>query len=72
MVELWNPLPANFSLIDSVDILVSPEHASHVKKYLQCSGMDPETMIQDLQKEIDQENVPSGETEDDGLVGRPG
>lgn len=34
--------------------------------------MHPETVIQDLQKEIDQENVPSEETEDDGLVGRPG
>jgi hypothetical protein len=73
MVELWNPLPANITLIDSVDILVSPDHASHVKKYLQCSGMNPETMIQDLQKEIDQENVPSEVSEDDdGLVGRPG
>jgi len=72
LVELWNPLPANVSLIDNVDILVSPEHASHVKKYLECSGLSPETVIRDLQKEIDQENVPSEESEDDGLAGRPG
>ncbi len=72
LVELWNPLTANLSLANSVDILLSPDQSDHVKKYLECSGMNPETVIQDLQKEIDQENVPSEETEEDGLVGRPG
>ena len=71
MVELWNSIPTNLSLAEKVDILVSPEHAGHVKKYLQCSGIVPEVIIEDLQKEIDQENVPTAE-ENVGLELRPG
>ncbi len=73
MVELWNSIPYNLSLSENVDILVSPEHSGHVKRYLECSGIVPEIIIQDLQKEIDGENVPDASaSEDDGLQGRPG
>lgn len=72
MIELWNPLPSNVSLIDSVDILVSPQHVGHVRSYLECSGMKTETVIQNLQAEIDLENVKSEDSEDSGLEGRPG
>ncbi len=73
MVELWNSIPYNLSLSENVDILVSPEHSGHVKKYLECSGIVPEIIIQDLQKEIDGENIPDPTaSEDSVLQGRPG
>ena len=73
MVELWNSLPVNLSLAENVDVLVGPEHVGHVKRYLECSGIEPEIIINDLQKEIDLENVPSpSEGESGGLELRPG
>ena len=71
MVELWNSIPTNLSLAEKVDILVSPDHAGHVKQYLQCSGIVPEVIIKDLQSDIDQENVATA-VEDEGLELRPG
>ena len=52
MVELWNSVPVNLSFAETVDILVSPEHSGHVKRYLECSGITPNVIIKDLQAEI--------------------
>ena len=72
MVELWNSVPVNLSLAETVDILVSPEHAGHVKQYLECSGITPNVIIKDLQTEIDAENIPTATEDDTGLELRPG
>ena len=57
MVEIWNPLSPNVSLVDHADLMVSPKHAGHVKSYLTCSGMGVQVKSENLQRQIDQENV---------------
>ena len=57
MVEIWNPLSPNVSLVDHADLMVSPKHAGHVRRYLTCSGMGVKVMSENLQRQIDQENV---------------
>ena len=56
MVEMWSPIPYNASLVDRVDILVSPRHSNHVKQYLSCAGMNVDVIEENLQKAIDEEN----------------
>merc|ERR1712226_1206164 len=56
MVEMWSPIPYNASLVDRVDILVSPRHSKHVKQYLNCAGMNVDVIEENLQKAIDEEN----------------
>ena len=56
MVEMWSPIPYNASLVDRVDMLVSPKHVHHVRNYLNCSGMDSNVLEDNLQKAIDSEN----------------
>lgn len=72
MVELWNSVPVNLSFAETVDILVSPEHSGHVKRYLECSGITPNVIIKDLQAEIDSENIPTVTEDEGGLELRPG
>ena len=31
MVEMWSSIPYNASLVDAVDMVVSPRHEKHVK-----------------------------------------
>ena len=31
MVEMWSTIPYNASLVDAVDMVVSPRHEKHVK-----------------------------------------
>ena len=57
MVDIWNPISPNVSLIDHADLMVAPKHASHVKDYLRCSGMEVSVMSNNLQRLIDEENV---------------
>lgn len=56
MVEMWSTIPYNASLVDQVDLIVSPQHLAHVKSYLSCSGMEPEVVEDNLQRAIDEEN----------------
>ena len=53
---MWSPIPYNASLVDRVDILVSPRHSKHVKPYLNCAGMNVDVIEENLQKAIDEEN----------------
>ena len=53
---MWSPIPYNASLVDRVDILVSPRHSNHVKQYLSCAGMNVDVIEENLQKAIDEEN----------------
>ena len=53
---MWSTIPYNASLVDRVDMVVSPKHEAHVKSYLSCAGMTPTVIENDLQKAIDQEN----------------
>ena len=53
---MWSTIPYNASLVDRVDMVVSPKHEAHVKSYLSCAGMTPTVVENDLQKAIDQEN----------------
>ena len=53
---MWSPIPYNASLVDRVDILVSPRHSKHVKQYLSCAGMNVDVIEENLQKAIDEEN----------------
>ena len=39
MVDIWNPISPNVSLIDHADLMVSPKHAGHVKDYAESSRM---------------------------------
>jgi hypothetical protein len=72
-VELWNSLPVNLSFAEAVDLLVSPDHAGHVQRYLDCSGLPANVLVDNLQKEIDAENVPAPSQGDlEGLELRPG
>lgn len=57
MVEIWSSIPYNASLVESVDMIVSPAHEKQVKNYLSCSGMSPSVVEKDLQSAIDTENV---------------
>ena len=57
MVDIWNPISHNVSLIDHADLMVSPKHAGHVKDYLKCSGMEVKVMSENLQRQIDEENI---------------
>ena len=57
MVDIWNPISHNVSLIDHADLMVSPKHAGHVKDYLKCSGMEVKVMSKNLQRQIDEENI---------------
>ena len=66
MVEIWSAIPYNASLVDSVDMIVSPKHQKHVKNYLTCSGMNPEVIENNLQNAIEIEN----KIDDDSLLTR--
>lgn len=57
MVDIWNPISPNVSLIDHADLMVAPKHAGHVKDYLKCSGMDVNVISENLQRQIDEENI---------------
>ena len=59
MVDIWNPISPNVSLIDHADLMVAPKHAGHVKNYLKCSGMEVEVISENLQRQIDEENIPA-------------
>ena len=56
MVEMWSTIPYNASLVDAVDMVVSPRHIKHVKDYLSCSGMTPIVIEDNLQRAIEAEN----------------
>ena len=56
MVEMWSTIPYNASLVDAVDMVVSPRHIKHVKDYLSCSGMTPLVVEDNLQRAIEAEN----------------
>ena len=64
MVEMWSPIPYNASLVDRVDILVSPRHSNHVKQYLSCAGMNVDVIEENLQKAIDEENIIDDEVDE--------
>lgn len=68
MVEMWSSIPYNASLVDAVDMVVSPRHEKHVKDYLSCSGMTPTVVENNLQRAIDKENEIDPEDEDGDLV----
>merc|ERR1712223_82443 len=73
MVEMWSTIPYNASLVDAVDMVVSPRHEKHVKDYLSCSGMTPTVVEENLQRAMDVENeIDSEETEgfDDEVITR--
>ena len=70
MVEMWSTIPYNASLVESVDMIVSPSHEAHVKNYLSCSGMTPEIVEEDLQKAIDEENLVENQPDDDVVITR--
>ena len=57
MVEIWSGISPNVSLVDHADLMVSPKHATHVKNYLTCSGIDVQVLSDNLQRQIDEENV---------------
>lgn len=57
MVDIWNPISPNVSLIDHADLMVAPKHAGHVKEYLRCSGMEVQVISDNLQRQIDTENI---------------
>jgi hypothetical protein len=57
LVDIWNPISPNVSLIDHADLMVAPKHAAHVKDYLRCSGMEVRVMSNNLHRLIDEENV---------------
>ena len=69
--DYWTPIPGDLTLHSNVDMLISPKHYDHVSSYLNCSGVPFVITINDLQKEIDDENVPAAE-DDDVLGGRQG
>ena len=56
MVEMWSTIPYNASLVDAVEMVVSPRHEKHVKDYLSCSGMTPTVVEENLQRAMDVEN----------------
>ena len=58
-------------VVSHVDMLVGPRHFGHVTGYLNCSGVEYELTIDNLQSAIDEENVPVKSDEDE-LIGRPG
>lgn len=64
MVEMWSTIPYNASLVDAVDMIVSPKHVQHVKSYLSCSGMTPAVIEENLQRAIEVEN----EIDESGVV----
>ena len=57
LVDIWNPISRNVSLIDHADLMVAPKHVGHVKNYLKCSGMKVQVISENLQRQIDEENV---------------
>ena len=61
---MWSPIPYNASLVDRVDILVSPRHSNHVKQYLSCAGMNVDVIEENLQKAIDEENIIDDEVDE--------
>ena len=72
MVEIWNPISPNVSLIDHADLMVAPKHAGHVKNYLRCSGMEVQVISDNLQRQIDTENVVGEEEISMPTRNRPG
>jgi len=68
MVEMWSSIPYNASLVDAVDMVVSPRHEKHVKDYLSCSGMTPTVVENNLQRAIEKENEIDPEDQDGDLV----
>jgi len=68
MVEMWSTIPYNASLVDAVEMVVSPRHEKHVKDYLSCSGMTPTVIEDDLQHAIDLENKIDPEDEEDEVT----
>ena len=69
--DYWTEIPRTVGLVTHVDMLVGPRHYGHVTGYLNCSGVEYETTIEDLQTAIDEENIPAKSDEDE-LIGRPG
>ena len=70
LVDIWNPISHNVSLIDHADLMVAPKHAGHVKHYLKCSGMKVQVISDNLQRQIDEENIVQDTRET--IVTRPG
>ena len=71
MVEMWSTIPYNASLVDAVEMVVSPRHEKHVKDYLSCSGMTPTVVEENLQRAMDVENeIDPEETEGFEVVTR--
>jgi len=68
MVEMWSSIPYNASLVDAVDMVVSPRHEKHVKDYLSCSGMTPTVVENNLQRAIEKENEIDPEDQEGDLV----
>jgi len=64
MVEMWSTIPYNASLVDAVEMVVSPRHEKHVKDYLSCSGMTPAVIEDNLQRAMDIENEIDPEDEE--------
>ena len=57
LVDIWNPISRNVSLIEHADLMVAPKHVGHVKNYLKCSGMNVQVISENLQRQIDEENI---------------
>lgn len=70
MVEMWSTIPYNASLVDAVDMVVSPRHEKHVKDYLSCSGMTPTVVENNLQRAIEKENEIDPEDQDGVVITR--
>jgi len=68
MVEMWSSIPYNASLVDAVDMVVSPRHEKHVKDYLSCSGMTPTVVENNLQRAIEKENEIDPEDQDEVIT----
>jgi hypothetical protein len=56
--SFWTPIPPQFDaeMTKDMHILVQPRHASLVRGFLNCSGIPNEVAIEDIQKNIDEEN----------------